>query len=314
MTGPKSSNWIAKAAAGWNRFWFAPGDPTVLAIQRLVAGAIIFYTHLVWTLEFEGFFSADQLLSLEHNRMITGSDFAWSHFRWISSLPVLWCIHGFALVCMFLFWVGFWTRLTGILTALFAISYANRAVGAAFGLDQINVMLAIYLAIAPSGARYSVDAWWKSRSGKNVTGESCTPWATFVTRLIQVHLSIIYLFAGCGKLLGSTWWSGEALWGAFANAEYQTVDFTWLAAFPLAINLVTHLTLAWEVFYVVLVWPRWSRPIFVGLAILIHMGIGLTMGMIEFGLIMVTANLAFFSPAWVRRLLGEKPSLPIDGV
>lgn len=294
---------FSQAKKGWDSFWFSKCETTTLGLMRILAGAIIFYTHLVWTFEFDSFFSRDQLLSMEHNRIITDSSFAWSHFRWIESETLLWGIHWIALAGMLLFCLGAFTRVTSILTAFFTISYANRAVGAAFGLDQINVMLAFYLAIGPSGNSLSIDAWWRGRNSQMPTVSQSSILANFVTRLIQLHLCIIYLFAGCSKLLGSTWWNGEAIWGAMANAEYQTIDLTWLAAYPYVINLLTHLTLAWEVSYFIMVWPRWSRPIVIGMAIAVHLGIGISMGMVEFGLIMVIANLVFVSPSFVNALL-----------
>lgn len=302
------SRW-SKFASCWDQFWFKPLDPATLGLMRVFAGAIIFYTHLVWSFEFTSFFSDDQLLSIEHNRIITGSVFAWSHFHWIESMQVLWVIHWLVLISMLLFCIGLLTRWTGVITAIFTISYANRAVGATFGLDQINVMLAFYLAIGPSGAAFSVDSLIrkKNRSWLSREDQQRKPLSTlanFTTRLIQIHLCIIYLFAGFGKLLGASWWNGQAIWGAMANSEYQTVDLTWIAAYPLLINLVTHIALVWEVSYVFLVWPKWSRPIIVGMAMLVHLGIGVTMGMLEFGLIMVIANLAFVSPVWVRQLTG----------
>ena len=276
--------------------------------MRIFAGAIIFYTHLVWTFEFSSFFATDQILSDDHNRIITGSAFAWSHFHWIGSLQVLWCVHFFALFCMLSFCFGLLTRMAGILTAIFTISYANRAVGAAFGLDQINVMLAFYLAIGPSGASLSLDSVLRRKKQKTInaiainTGNSSSL-ANFTTRLIQLHLCIIYLFAGCGKLLGATWWNGEAIWGTVANSEYQTIDMTWLAAYPFLVNFITHVTLAWEASYVILIWPRWSRPLVILVAMAVHLGIGMTMGMLEFGFIMCTANLVFVSPCLVKAIL-----------
>ena len=308
MTGEKSGtvSFVQRVSSNWNRFWFSPSDPFSLGAMRILAGAIIFYTHAVWTFEFESFFANDQLLSDEHNQIITGSVFAWSHFQWIGSIQVLWVIHFIALTTMFLFCIGFLSRWTGILTALFTVSYANRAVGAAFGLDQINVLLAVYLAIGPSGSCLSVDSWLQSRKQpEGVLHCRDSILANFTTRLIQIHLCIIYLFAGGGKLLGSSWWNGEAIWGAMANAEYQTVDLTWLAAYPFLINLITHITLAWEVSYVILVWPSWSRKWIIGIAILVHMGIGITMGMVEFGLIMVTANLIFIDPGVMRKAFSK---------
>ena len=96
----------------------------------------------------------------------------------------------------------------------------------------------------------------------------------------------------------------EAIWGAMANSEYQTLDLTWLAASPYLINLITHVSLAWEASYVFLVWPKWTRPVVIGMAFGDHLGIGIAMGMVEFGLIMAIANLVFVSSSLMRRLIG----------
>ena len=69
--------------------------------------------------------------------------------------------------------------------------------------------------------------------------------ANVSTRLIQLHMCIVYLFAALGKLQGETWWTGEALWGALANYEYQTIDMTWTAEYPMFIDLLTHITVLW---------------------------------------------------------------------
>jgi hypothetical protein len=201
-----------------------------------------------------------------------------------------------------MFTLGLWTRWTSWCAFLITVSYAHRAVGALFGLDQINGFLALYLAIGPSGAMYSWDAWRAKRRGR--AGESAMTSATVAIRLIQCHMCVVYLFAGLGKLLGPSWWAGTALWGAFANFEYQTLDMTWVAAYPLLVNFLTQLTLAWEISYVALVWPRLTRPIMVALAVPLHLGIAFCMGMITFGLIMIVGNLAFVSPQIVRSVMG----------
>ena len=118
-------------------------------------------------------------------------------------------------------------------------------------------------------------------------------------------MCVVYLFAGVGKLLGETWWGGTALWGAFANFEYQTLDMTWLAGFPLLVNLLTQTILVWEVTYCVLVWPRLLRPLVLAMAVPLHLGIGLSMGMMTFGLIMLVGNVAFLPSSFVRSLLGS---------
>ncbi len=283
----------------WNRFWFVPADPTLLAVIRLLAGAIIFYTHLVWSLELPTFFGNQAMIPPAYRAgLVDGTHYVWSHFDWLPGDGWLWPVHGLGLVIIFLFWIGAWTRVTAVLTALLVISYANRTTGAQFGLDQINGFLATYLAVGPSGARLSVDRWWALRRGRGEQGSSIA--ANLALRLIQFHMCVVYLFAGLGKLQGDTWWLGQALWGAFASAEYQTMDFTWMAHHMALVNLLTYVTLLWEVCYPFLVWPRLTRPLFLAGAVAVHAGIGLTMGMLTFGMIMIVGNLAFLSPNWIR--------------
>ena len=124
--------------------------------------------------------------------------------------------------------------------------------------------------------------------------------ANIAQRLIQLHMCVVYLFAGAGKLLGETWWDGTALWGAFGNFEYQTLDMTWLAAYPLLVNLLTQTILVWEITYCVLVWPRLLRPLVLAMAVPLHLGIGLSMGMMTFGLAMLVGNVAFVPARVVR--------------
>jgi hypothetical protein len=122
---------------------------------------------------------------------------------------------------------------------------------------------------------------------------------------MQLHLCVIYLFSGLGKATGETWWDGSAMWLAVANYEYQSIDLTWLAAWPAVLSFFAHLTVAWELSYPALVWPRLTRPLVVALAIPIHLGIALFLGMMTFGLAMIIANLAFVSPWVIRVMVGR---------
>jgi hypothetical protein len=217
---------------------------------------------------------------------------------------MLWSVHLAALVVLAMFAAGCFTRWTSILAYLITVSYAHRSAGALFGLDQINGFLALYLAVGPSGEVYSLDAWFRRRRGRG-EGVNESVMANIAIRLVQCHMCVVYLFAGLGKLLGPSWWAGTALWGAFANLEYQTLDMTWLAAYPLLVNIITQTILVWEITYIALVWPRLTRPLVLALAVPLHLGIAVCMGMITFGLIMLVGNMAFISPALVRRAVSR---------
>lgn len=289
---------------GWNRFWFTPTDPATLGLIRILGGSMLFYTHLVWSIDLTGFmgeqgrFSADLV-----DRMHQGSEFAFSYLWLFDGNPgMLWMVHIAALVILLMFTLGFYSRITSVLAFIIAVSYAHRAPGALFGLDQINVMLAMYMMLGGAGEAYSLDRLiekWRYPQRKLPTTSTA---ANVSIRLIQLHMCVIYLFAGTGKLLGDTWWEGTAMWGAVANSEYQSMDMTWLASYPLLIALLTQVSLAWELSYSALVWPRLTRPLVIFMAIPLHLGIALCMGMVTFGLAMLIANMAFISPWIIREL------------
>ena len=199
--------------------------------------------------------------------------------------------------------VGLWTRVVSILAWIITVAYCHRLTGALFGLDQVNVMLAMYLMIGPSGAAYSVDRWLARRKTPNLGPPPALVSANLAIRLIQLHMCIIYLFGGIGKMRGLAWWLGDAFWFSIANYGYQSWDLTWLAASPMLIALITHVTVFWETFYCVLVWPRITRPLMLGLAVVVHGGIALALGMPTFGTAMLIGNLAFVSPYWIKRIL-----------
>lgn len=307
-------SWWSSWTRGWNRFWFRSEDPTTLGLIRFLAGCVVFYAHLVWSSELLTFFSNDGVLPENYRQLLFGNNWAWSHFDLLESSSAIWFVHIVGLVIIAMFTCGVWTRVTAVMTALLVISYANRATGALFGLDQIMGFLCLYLAIGNSGGAFSVDRWLANRrkqndpvgqgrgagQGRTARGDVST---NIAIRLIQIHMCLVYLFAGLGKLQGETWWNGQAIWYSMASYEYQTLDMTWLANHMWFVSLMTLVTVAWEVSYPALVWPRLTRPFVLLLAIPLHIGIGICMGMMTFGLIMLIGNLAFVSPALIRRLL-----------
>jgi uncharacterized membrane protein YphA (DoxX/SURF4 family) len=309
------------AWGAWDRFWFTPSDPATLSAIRLFAGAMLFYTHLVWSFDLSAFFGPDGWLPLElywadKYDNFGNMNYRFSFFPWITSTWLLWLVHICALVTMFLFTIGLFTRTTAVLTAIFAINYLARVMpGAFYGLDKVTCMLAVYLMLGPCGARYSVDRLLRLRRGVNTKMEPRVM-ATVAVRLIQFHLCAIYLYSGLGKLEGFTWWTGEAIWLSIANLEYQSLDVSFLGNYPWLMNLLAFTTVFWELFYVFLIWPRFTRPWMLATAIGVHSFIALCMGMITFGLAMLIANLSFVSPETVRRFMdpiASRVSLAIVG-
>jgi hypothetical protein len=89
--------------------------------------------------------------------------------------------------------------------------------------------------------------------------------------------------------------------------EYRVGDFTWLAAYPRFLNLLSHGTVALEILYPVLIWIRIFRPLMIAGMVLLHVGIDMTLGLTEFSLAMIAANLAFIPGRVFRGRFGDRP-------
>jgi Vitamin K-dependent gamma-carboxylase len=294
---------VQSVSRQWDQFWFTPADPTLLALIRIATGLMLLYTHAVWGLALDDFFGPKSWLSPALVRAIQSEQYTYS-FWWVVPPAAMWYAYGASMLIFACFTIGLWTRVSSVLALATAISYVNRVPASLFGLDQINIMLTLYLAIGSSGQVLSVDRWliWR-KNGKNAPILVPTVAVNLAQRLIQVHMAIIYLFAGLSKLQGPAWWNGEAMWRAFANLEYQSMDMTGLAWYPWMVNAFTHITIIWELSFCVLIWNRLARPLVLLGAVVTHIGIGACLGMWTFGLIMLIGNAAFLPNDRVRQIV-----------
>jgi hypothetical protein len=184
-----------------------------------------------------------------------------------------------------------------------------------FGQDAMMIILLTYLMIGPSGAALSVDRWLKKRKA-GPEGAPLVPLtsANLAIRLMQVHFCIIYGASGLSKLQGSAWWNGTALWSTIANYSFAPMNIGLYNDFLIFISKHRWLweillsggalfTLFLEIGFPFLVWVKRWRWIMVSGAVLLHTGIGLSMGLITFSLFMLTMLYSFIPPEATRQMV-----------
>src|SRR5438309_4786397 len=91
------SDWGRGVASGWDRFWFTPALPHTLALIRICGGAMLLYTHAVWSINLDAFLGRGSWLTKDTvallNRNAEGHDFAWSYLYCVDSPALLWALH-----------------------------------------------------------------------------------------------------------------------------------------------------------------------------------------------------------------------------
>lgn len=73
----KELDFFETALHGWNRFWFTPADPTILALIRICCGLLTVYTLFAYTQDLEAFFGRDAWLNL-NLRLKTVQETPWN--------------------------------------------------------------------------------------------------------------------------------------------------------------------------------------------------------------------------------------------
>jgi hypothetical protein len=330
-----------KALRAWEDFWFKPADPTLLACIRIIVGCVTLYVYAVYSIGLMTMVGPHAWVDTRAAHYLTheipvgappssfdaspfmqqvdqGNYLASVYFH-VTDPAWIWVIHLAILCSIFLFTVGYQTRITSILAWLGALCYIQRTPVTLFGMDTMDNILLMYLAVAPCGAALSVDRWLEVRRQRragspHIDPPAPQPMAQFALRLIQIHFCIIYLASGTAKLLGPTWWSGQALWGCFANFTFAPMRSEWYLSF---LKFLSAHRLLWEMvmtgsalFTLVLeiglpfcIWmPRLRWVCIIG-SILLHLGIGYIMALTTFGMLMLCMAISFAPPELVRAYL-----------
>ncbi len=300
--------WTEGWVEGWNRFWFTLAAPQTLAVIRICCGAMLVYVHTIWAIFARDFMGQHAWMDLPTIRSLHAADWGWSWLFYTDNLAIIWLHQAIAIAASLAMMLGLFTRIAIPLAWWLTLMVCHRMTGALFGLDQIVVMLAMYLMISRCGSVWSLDAMlrerWPARQSSWLFPSAAPALSNNIaTRLIQLHLCVIYLFGGLSKLRGEMWWDGSALWYAVVNYEYQSLDLTWLGNFRIVIAALTTTTILWETFYCAMVWPKLTRPLVLTMAVMVHAGIAIGLGMVTFGFIMIVANLAFIAPQIVGRVV-----------
>jgi hypothetical protein len=203
------------------------------------------------------------------------------------------CIRGVFLVyvaALMALLLGWRTPGAAVCAWLSHLALKASSVFTSYGVDEFAHIALFYCIWMPVGHAWSVDVG----AGRASSAPSAA--ARLSLRVWQVHLCIVYLSSGLLKATGSQWWNGEAIWRVLMRSDLNPwqYDFAWLASAPWLTRLACWSTLAVEVGYAFLVWPRRTRKIGALAAISLHLGIAVLMGLWSFSALMIVFTASVF--------------------
>ncbi|WP_126973150.1 HTTM domain-containing protein [Gynurincola endophyticus] len=245
--------------------------------------------------DFHLFFSKSDTIIPQEITFVFSSYFGYLHefYKWLNSNNYTGIFYNYALwiylSMLFLLMIGLFTRFSAFMALIAQIVIFKSFDDYNYGYDTFLTISLFYCFIFPVGRAFSIDHLIKKR-----------PVSPFnYARILQLHLCIVYVFAGLPKLLDSSWWTGKSMWKALVSVynDYQTFP----AYFFLLAGITTILI---EVFYPVLMYIKHTRLIALVMIILMHIGIAILMHLFIFAAIMIALNIA----AWYHLLPSKNPT------
>jgi hypothetical protein len=196
--------------------------------------------------------------------------------------------------------VGWHTRLATLAAFVLLLSFERRNLVVLNSADTLLRLFGLYLALAPAGAALSVDRWRRARDRFWEFPERA-PWAL---RLLQLQVSILYLFTVWLKVQGETWNNGTAVSYSLRVTEVARFEVpAWISQSAVVSNLLTYGTLAVELSLALLIWNRRARPWVIAAGVALHLSIQATILVGLFSVTVFVGYLAFVPPETMARWL-----------
>jgi vitamin K-dependent gamma-carboxylase-like protein len=279
----------------WERFWFAPISTATLEVFRAAYGVVLFFWTLALAPNALTFFGRDGILP---NHPPTGT--RWSLLSWFGSDVAVVAVVALLLCAAVCIVVGFRTRPAAVVAFVGLIALTRRNPFMFNSGDALLRNIALFMTVAPAGVSLSRDAYKRGRDAF-WRFASRAPWAL---RLVQVQISMVYLFTVWAKARGDRWIAGTAVGESLRVGDIARFHLPYgLSNSLLLVNLLTFGTLVVELSLAILIWNRRLRPWVIGAGIALHLFIELVFALGFFSIVMITSYIAFVPEDAMERWL-----------
>lgn len=295
----------------WTSFWFRPIYPMGLHVLRFLTGLLLIFWLITLAGNQTSFFGLAGWVDRDAAARLR-ADFqtGWSvlnllgsNSAWVSTM------YWMAILVFLIFALGFWTRVTSVLTWLMVVSFTAYPV-TRLDAEPLLVIVAFYLMVGyVLLGQWNQQVPWRERilaSNRNwLFGreeQATSIAANLAIRLLQVHFAIVVVISGLHKLQSGDWWSGVAFWYPL-HPPFETTIESLSAESGHAnqqlffLSLIQYVFLAWELGFPLFAWRRSWRPVLLGGTVIGWIGCLAIYKQPLFGPIYCICALSYLTPA-----------------
>jgi hypothetical protein len=297
-------------AGGWLRFFHAPADGRVAALVRVGFALCVLASMAVLYPDLERWFTAGGVLSAADSREVA-DPLAWSLLWHLPETPrVVTACFWITVAHAVLLLIGLLPRVNAACLYVWLLSWQHRNPLLVDGEDTLMKLLAFYLVFIPSARVWSVQQlfgwlWFAPRTTDSAPANAAPAepgsippryaipgWSM---RLLQIQMSLMLLATGLGKLQGTTWVDGTALYYAARLDDFfgRFPVPAWPFDEPWSVAGLTWGVLVAELSLPLFVWFRETRRPALVLIVLFHLANEWTMHLFLFHWLMLVGWLSF---------------------
>lgn len=283
-----------------NRFFFSEGPTEGLALFRILWMGLIFFYYLLDLSNVDQFYGPHAIISLETAR----SQFPLLHanlFHLFSpgyeATYTILAVYGLSLIFSI---AGLFTRTSLFVALLCMTSIHQRNIWMLSSSELLMRIITLYLVFSPCGHTLSLDSYLGKFFPYFKKPRTSSLWAL---RLIQIQISVVYLWTFWHKSKGETWLDGSAVYYATRLDFMKNFTIPFILDSQVMLKLLTWGTLLIEFSLGFFVWFKDYRKPVLLLGVIFHLGIEFVMAIPFFELYMIALFINFIPPEELRDLV-----------
>jgi hypothetical protein len=291
---------LKKPVAAWNEFFFEEGPTEGLALFRIVWMGLIFLYFLLDLPNLSRFYGPEAIVSLSTARaqlpFLHANLFNLFSPGYEATYAIL-AVYGISLVASIF---GLFTRTSLVLALMCMTSLHQRNIWLLSSSEMLMRLITLYLIFSPCGHTLSIDSLLSKYFPQFKKKRT---WPLWSMRLIQIQISVVYLWTFWHKTKGNTWIDGSAVYYATRLEFMKNFSIPLLLDSYFVLKLLTWSTLAIEFALGFFIWFKDYRKYVIFLGIMFHLGIEFIMTIPFFELYMIALFINFIPPQNIKHYI-----------
>jgi hypothetical protein len=282
-----------KTINAWDKFFFEEKPTEGIALFRIIWMGLILAYFMVDLGNLQDFYGPHALISQATAREQFPSLHANVFNLFHPSYQTAYFSMGAFGVAIFCSMIGLFTRYSLIVTVILMTSFHQRSIWFLSSSEMLMRLITILLVVSPCGHSLSMDSFlgrfFPQFKRKKI-------WPVWALRLIQIQVSVVYLWTVWHKLQGNTWIDGTAVYYATRLEGMANFSIPFLMNSMIFLKLATWGTLIIETALGTLIWTKKYRKTVICAGVVFHLGIEYVMSIPFFEWYMMALLVNFFTP------------------